>query len=365
MTKLLGFAALLALLSCAQLAAAASGPVPPCDPNGRNFCGLEGAEDIAFIPGTDWMLVGSQFINVHSKQRIPFAISATPPQKASSHVSADLSAPDCPGPPTYLRVGANDIKRVGSEVRIVEINHPDPKTVPPAEIGGRVELFSVELPAGIPELHWLGCFPVPLPYNLNDVAIAPDGTIYASHQHDRPHTPEEYAALRQKWLAHEPTGFALQWKHGAGWVKVPGTDVPFANGVGVSYDGRQFAVAGTYCECLVLVDRRTGATRRVPIGVAPDNITPLRGGGFIAEGNTGAPVTGVDPCRPPGARPCGFPIAVVQIDPKGLVTYLFESDGSRIPGTSVAVLHGGELFMGSAFADFVTVVDRPAGAPLD
>jgi hypothetical protein len=30
---------------------------------------------------------------------------------------------------------------------------------------------------------------------LNDVAIAPDGTIYASHPHGRPNSPEEYAAL--------------------------------------------------------------------------------------------------------------------------------------------------------------------------
>ncbi len=362
MSRALGLAVWVLLFS--GVVRGAVGPVPACDPSGRNFCGLEGAEDIAFIPGTDWMLVGSEFINARSKQRIPLTLSS-PPAKAPSPRYADVSAPDCPGPPSYLHLGANDIKRVGSEIRLVMTNRPDPKAVPPAEIGGRVELFEIDLPAGSPEVHWLGCFPVPLPYVLNDVAIAPDGTIYASHQHERPHSPEEYAALREKFLAHVPTGFAVEWKHGTGWNKVPGTDITFANGVGVSYDGRQFAVAGTYCECLLLVDRRTGAVRRVPIGVAPDNITPLRGGGFIAEGNTGAPVTGVDACRPPGARPCGFPIAVVQIDPRGLVTYLFESDGSRIPGASVAVLHGGELFLGSAFANFVTVVDRPAGAPLD
>jgi hypothetical protein len=31
-------------------------------------------------------------------------------------------------------------------------NRPDPKT-PPAEIGGRVELFATEVPAGTPAVH--------------------------------------------------------------------------------------------------------------------------------------------------------------------------------------------------------------------
>ncbi len=363
--RLLGLAAL--LLSFAGLVRGAAGPVPPCDPNGPNFCDLESdAEDIAFIPGTDWMLVGGPlFINVRTKRRIPLAMPFTVSKEAPPHRYADVSAADCPGPPTYFRAGANDIKRVGSQVRMVVINRADPKTVPPEQIGGRVELFLVELVRGVPEPRWLGCFPVPLPYSLNDVAIAPDGTIYASHQFERTSTREEAEARKQKFLAHEPTGYAIEWKHGAGWTKVPGTDVAFANGVAVSLDGRQFAVGGTYCECLVLVDRRTGARRRVPIGVAPDNITPLTAGGFITEGQSGAPVTGVDPCRGPGTRPCGFPISVVEIDPRGLVTDLLDSDGSRIPGASVAVLHGGKLYLGSAYADFVTVVDRPAGAPRD
>ena len=362
-TVQLGFAVI--LLSFVALVQGAVGRVPACDPSGRNFCGLPGAEDIAFIPRTDWMLVGSIFINAHSKQRVPLAAPFTAPKKEPSHRYADLSAPDCPGPPTAFHAGANDIKRVGSEVHMVVINHGDPSTVQPGSSSTRIELFSVEIAGGVPEPHWLGCFPVPAEYGPNDVAIGPRGDIYFSHANARTHSPEEAQAQRAQWLAHEPTGYAVQWKHGEGWTKVPGTDVPFANGVGVSYDDRTFAVAGTYCECLVLVDRRSSAVHRVPIGLAPDNITPLKGGGFLAEGNTGAPVTGVDACRPPGARPCGFPMAVARIDPKGVVTFIFEDDGSHIPGPSVAVLHGGELFMGSAFADFVTVVDRPAGAPLE
>jgi hypothetical protein len=352
------------LLCIGALAEGAGGRVPDCDPNGRNFCALPGVEDIAFLPRSDWMLTGSMFVNSRTKQRVPFALPFGTPAKRPSQRFADLSAPDCPGLPTTFHPGGNDIKRVGSEIRLVVINAGDRSSAQPrSEV--RIELFSVDITNGVPQPHWLGCFPVPAEYGPNDVAIGPRGDIYFSNANSRTNSPDEAQAQRQKWLAREATGYAVQWRRGEGWVKVAGTDVPFANGVGVSHDDRTFAVAGTYCQCLILVDRRTGAVRRVPIGVSPDNITPLKRGGWLAQGNTGAPVTGVDPCRPPGNRPCGFPMAVVHIDPKGIVTYLFEDDGSRIPGPSVAVLHGEELFMGSAFADFVTVIDRPANAPLE
>ena len=350
------------LLCCATLAKAAGGRVPDCDPDSRNLCALPGVEDIAFIPGSDWMLTGSMFVNSRTRERVPFAAPFATPAKPPSPRYGDLGAADCPGAPTAFHPGGNDIKRVGPEVRLVVINAGD-RSSAQSRSGVRIELFSVDIANGVPQPHWLGCFPVPAEYGPNDVAIGPRGDIYFSNANVRTNSPDEGQVLRQKWLAREPTGFAVQWRGSEGWVKVPGTDVPFANGVGVSHDDRTFAVAGTYCQCLILVDRRTGETRRVPIGVSPDNITPLARGDWLAEGNTGAPVTGVDPCRPPGNRPCGFPMAVVHVDARGVVTYLFEDDGSRIPGPSVAVLHGDEMFMGSAFADFVTVVDRPANAP--
>lgn len=353
------------LVSFSALVHGAGGRVPDCESDSRNFCKLPGVEDIAFIPRTDWMLTGSVFINSRSRQRVPLAAPFTKSAKQPSQRNADLSAPDCPGMPKSFQAGANDIKRVGSEVHMVVINQGGRASGPTEPGTTRIELFAVDIANGVPQPHWLGCFPVPAEYRPNDVAIGPRGDIYFSNANTRTSSQAEAQAQRQKWLSREPTGYGVQWKRGLGWIKVPGTDVPFANGVAVSYDDRVFAVAGTYCQCLMVVDRRTGAVRRIPIGVSPDNITPLKRGGFLTQGNTGAPVTGVDPCRPPGNRPCGFPMAVVRVDPKGIVTFLLEDDGSRIPGPSVAVLHGGELFMGSAFADFVTVVDRPAGAPLE
>ena len=220
MTQRFGVVAL--LLSLAGLLGMA-GKVAPCDPSGRDICNLERPEDIAFIPGTDWFAVSTSstraplvFIAAHSKRQValalPFVTSNTRPSRQGA-----VSAPGCPGPPTRFRAGGNDIRRVGSELRMLVINHPEPGTAPPADVD-RVEMFTIQMRAGIPSAVWRGCFPVPAPYALNDVAIGSEGEIYASHQYERTHSPEEAAAARQKFLSGTPTGFGLTWKPGKGWT---------------------------------------------------------------------------------------------------------------------------------------------------
>ena len=341
-----------------------AGPVALCDPNGADFCGLERAEDIAFIPGTDWFAVSTSsqdrpllFINARSKQRVAVALPLVGPRGNLAREHGNVGATDCPGPPTQFRAGGNDIQRVGRELRMVVINRAEPGAQQPAD-PGRVELLSIKLRAGMPVLQWLGCLPVPAPFLLNDVAVASDGVVYGSHQFDRPRSATEAAATREQWLSGTPTGYALAWHGSQGWTRVPGTEVSFANGIAVSSDARVLAVAGTYSSAVLLVDRRTGGVRRVPLPLTPDNLTPVEAGGFLVAGHTGVPVTGIDACREPSAVPCGFPFAVAQIDRAGRVSVIYEHDGSRIPGASVAVPHQGRLYLGSFFGDRVTVVEN-------
>ncbi len=108
--------------------------------------------------------------------------------------------------------------------------------------------------------------------------------------------------------------------------------------------------------------------RRVALPHTPDNVTALADGSFLSVGHTGVPVTGVDPCRPAQSVPCGFPFSVARVMPgRDAATpqtrVLFEHDGSRIPGASVAAPHGGRLYLGSFFGERVTVIDAPRGMP--
>lgn len=360
-------------LGCAALLASiggllgAAGRVAPCDPAGRDLCGLERAEDVTVVPGSDWLLVSTSstdaplvFIDTRTRRRVVPPVRAA--TAAAPPAAAQAAGPACAGPPPTFGAGGTDIRRVRGQLRLAVINRA--AGAPPPDAIGRVELFEVSIHDREPRLRWLDCLPVPPPYTLNDVALAGDGTVYASHSFDRPRAPAEVAAMREKWLAGTPTGYALEWPAGAaGWRRVPGTDVSFTNGIAVSHDDRTLAVAGTYSSAVLLIDRRSGTARRVPIRPTPDNLTPLANGGFLAVGHTGVPVTGVDPCRDAAAVPCGFPFAVARIDPGGHARIVYEHDGSRMPGASVAVPHGRLLYLGSFFGDRVSVVDRPPDVP--
>jgi hypothetical protein len=378
------FATGLVLLSVAGLLGVA-GRVAPCDPAGADFCGFERAEDVAFLPGTGWFVVSHGtpestlvLIDARSRRRVAIADAGaadrdTAPARGPAgerHAmtgATPAGAADCAGRPQQFRAGGNDVRRLGSGFRVVVLNKPAPAAGATPE-PDRVELWSVEVRDDTPHARWLGCVPVPAAYSLNDVALAADGTIYGSHQFDRPATPAAAAATRQRWLDGEPTGYAVQWRRDAGWSRVAGTELSFTNGIAVSRDDRLLAVAGTYSKALLLVDRRRGGVQRVALPHTPDNITALSDGSFLSVGHTGVPVTGVDPCRPAEAVPCGFPFSVAHVIPvhggrAPRIEVSFEHDGSRIPGASVAAPHAGRLYLGSFFGDRVTVVDAPADLP--
>ncbi len=354
----------LLLLSVFGLAGVA-GRVPPCDAGNGDICDFERAEDLAFLPGSDWFAVSNAaprtplvFVHAPSRRRIAVAVPL------ASTGAAVAGAPDCEGPPSQFRAGGNDIRRVGRESGLIVLNRSTSASAQP----DRIEFFAVRIRGGPPQARWIGCIEVPPAFSLNDVALAADGSVYGSHQFDRPATPAAAAATRQQWLDGRPTGYAVRWHRDSGWSRVPDTDLSFANGIAVSRDDRLLAVAGTYSQALVLVERRSGIARRVTLPHTPDNLTALADGSFLSVGHTGVPVTGVDPCRPADALPCGFPFSVVHIIPEAgdeppRVRVILEHDGSRIPGASVAAPHGDKLYLGSFFGDRVSVLAAPAGMP--
>lgn len=326
------------------LAVAATGKVAPCGTAKTDFCDLPRAEDIAAIPGTDWLLVGRDT----SDGGAPLALL-----DARRHRRVDLrpmlgagSAPDCAVETLSLRAGGLDVRRIGREIIAAVIDHAS---------RDRVQLFTVRIGHGAPTFQWRRCIAVPAPWALNDVALAPGGDLYATHMFERPTSPEAAAQLKSAFLGRQPTGFAVRWHEVGGWSRVSDTERAFANGIAVDDQG-VVAVAGTFDQDVLLI-ARDGTTRRVALALQPDNITRAPGGGFVVAGHTGIPVIGVDPCRPVSSLPCGFPFAVANLDTKGRARMLFEHDGGRIPGASVSLLRKQRLYLGSAFGDRVTVLD--------
>jgi hypothetical protein len=338
----------------------AAGPIPPCSPASADHCGFDRPEDRAMLPGGRWLAVSQKsavapllLLDTVSGERVPATL-----QNGSPRPGAAWSEGACAGPPAVFEPAGIAVQRVDGELWLAAINHAKP---------ARIELFAIADTAGQPEPEWRDCVAVPEQYALNDVALATDGSLYATHMFTPATSAAAGARLRARFLAGEPTGHALRWRRGAGWSKVQGTELSFANGIALSHDGRWLAVSGTFDQAVLLVDLagperapRAPSPRRVALGLQPDNLTPAGAAGFIVAGHTGVPVTGVDPCRPPDAAPCGFPFAVAQLSaPVGaaapLLSTVLDDPGLRTPGASVAVRDGDRLFLGSAFGDRVSV----------
>jgi len=102
-----------------------------------------------------------------------------------------------------------------------------------------IEVFEVEATGGQPELTWKGCIPTPGGMAANSVASLPDGSLLIT-------VPLRTGVPISDALAGKATGGVYSWSPGeAGFNAVEGTEMPYANGIEVSRDGREFYVASS------------------------------------------------------------------------------------------------------------------------
>jgi hypothetical protein len=331
----------------------AAGPVPPCDIAGADLCGVDRPEDLATVDGSRWLVV-SNASAAEPLLLLDLRGGSKVPAKLDPDSRPHAGDPGCTTPPTRLVAGGNDLKRVNGSLRLAVLNR--------SSTGERIELLSLRERDG--RTRWLGCVEVPARYAINDVALGPDGAIYASHMFERPASAADATALRREFLERKPTGFAIAWRADTGWKELPGTELSFANGIAVSRDGKWLAVSGTYSQALVMLPVGGGPARRVALPLQPDNLSPVGPASFLVAGHTGVPVTGVDACRAPNPVPCGFPFAVARVKADGSAEVVYTHDGAAIPGASVAVQHGQFLYLGSAFGDRITIRQRARNQPV-
>ena len=343
-------ASLLATLCLAQLvpteSVCAAGQVPACSVGGADFCGFDRPEDLAALPGTPWLAVSQSSLTAPIVLLNPRTGSRRSFNPSERHNPPQRSARGCSGPPDHVNVGGIDARRVNGQIWLAALNRTTPQ---------RIELFVVNGLLADPTIVWRDCVPVPSAYAINDVALSRDGDLYATHMFDRPESQAAAQQLRAKFLAAEPTGFALHWGRQHGWSRLAGSDLSFANGIAVSGDGRWLVVSGTFDQALLIISLTHNDVRRLSVPLQPDNVTPLGRASFIVAGHTGVPVSGVDPCRDPRANPCGFPFAVVKLSAKTrIVSPIYADSGAATPGASVGLLDGHLLYLGSAFGDRVS-----------
>jgi hypothetical protein len=359
-----------AILLAAALAGMGSGAepangIPPC--GGTSLCELKRPEDIVPIDGTAWLAINQsdrdELLLYRPDKRTMTKVSLANRPQANSRIVKGSTA--CPAPPAAVKMRGIDAVRLGGMSYLAIVNHGKPT---------RIEFFTIEGRAE-PALLWAGCIPVPEQYQLNDLAIAPNGTVFASHMFDMPIGEGGFAALQEDFRLGRPTGYAVHWSEAGGWQRVDGSDVSFANGIAVSRDGQTLALAGTYSQGVWLIPiQRSGDAVFIPLRQQPDNISQSGRSGFTVAGHIGRPLIDVAHCRANPDAPCAFRFSVVEISPTRnrenisgfqAVTAYCHTD-LTLPGASVAVRWRKGYFLGTSFGDRVTYVvpPKPVGKPI-
>ena len=347
-------------------------------------CGAERPEDLARIPGTQW-LVASGFANgsgiklvdieAHTLRRWYTGEPAQIAQDAARY-------PDCAAPPDAALMNAQgmSLRTVGERSHLLYVaNHGGREAIEIFRIGdahaadGRVEQGRVADGAveegrvsevatrDEPSLHWIGCVPMPGGMAANSVATFADGTILATVL-NRPGT--QIADYVQGRI----TGLVYEWKPGThAFQHVRGGDLPGNNGLETSPDGNEFYVVAFGWRAIVAFSH-TNPTRILrkafAPGFMPDNIH-WDGERLIAAGmQYDEPACGglrkiIDGKADPMLCHRGYTVA--HLNPKSMAWSLvaYSEPNSAFNGASTGTIVGSNLWIGSFQSDRIAIRALP------
>ena len=298
-------------------------------------CGQAGPEDLALVPGAEWVIAGGDTGEDGALRLIKVSDRTTTilfPTGASRERFDTKRYQACPGPLDAEEKRSLKFRTHGLSLR------PGRNAVHTLYVvfhGKResVEVFELDARVKPPALTWLGCVVAPEPIGLNAVVGLPDGGFIATNFMAR----GAETAGRARMLAGEDTGELWEWHQGTGWKKIPGSETSGPNGVEISSDGRWLYVAAFGNQSLVRLSRGQTSIKResVPLGFRVDNVRWAPDGSLFAAGPGGVAPTQTS--------------NVVKVDPRtlkvqALIRYPY-NDTFRF-GT-VAIQVGNEIWLGS------------------
>ena len=312
-----------------------------CDPIGgvRFVCNQVGPEDLAAVPGTEWVLSSGmaangaiRLINLRDRTTTILFPGATPRERLNKKMYDS-----CPGPigsegekfrahGLYLRPGSNGVHT------LYVVHHGDRESI---------EVFELDARTKAPLLTWIGCAVAPDPLGLNSVVGLADGGFITTNFSAR----GSDAAARSRMMAGENNGQIWEWHANTGWKIVPGSDAAGPNGLEISKDGKWLYVGGWGSQSVIRLSRGQTPVKKdtVAVGFRVDNLRWAPDGTLLAAGQGG-----VAPSQTSN---------VIRVDPASLkVKELIrhpDIDGFGV--TTVAIQVGKELWLGSVRGDRLAI----------
>jgi hypothetical protein len=319
-----------------------------CAPSGglTFICGVQNPEDLVLVPGTRWLVAsgmapgsGLHLVDTRAKTVRNLYAAGAPSVRAERAKYAN-----CPGP-----LDPKQAVLHGLSLRHAQTGR---YTVYATNHGGResIEVFELDTRAAAPSATWIGCVLMPKAMPANSVAAFSDGSLVATVLIMPGKTFEDAFAGRT-------TGAVFLWTPGTpAFRQLPGTELAANNGIETSPDDREFYVVSTTTKKIVAFSRSNPSA---PLRVAqlaefgPDNVRWTSDNRLITAGMIdNEPSCGGPPKTEAGIR-CSRGYIAATIDPKTMaVTELARGPATAsFTGTAMAMLVGGDLWLGSFNAD--------------
>jgi hypothetical protein len=318
-----------------------------CEPEGDYgfICGPRSAEDLVRIPGTEWIIASGMIADapiylVDTANKTWSELYPGEAPRAAQDMETYGACPGAPPPGTLVSHGLNIRARPDGGATLYVVGH-----------GGReaIEVFDVDSSGAVPMLTWRGCVLTPNGMAANSVASLADGTLLAT-------IPLYPGIPIASALAGYNTGAVYRWSPGdAGFTRVEGTELPYANGIEVSADGSEFYIASSGA-LRVLAYSNTNPTRLLrisePLAFVPDNLRFGDDGRLLTAGmDLVDPVCGDVKLSSEFSleefAACPRPFTVWSVDPQSME--------GRALATSPAIEHFSNITIGITVGDEVWI----------
>jgi sugar lactone lactonase YvrE len=340
-----------------------------CDPLGnvQFVCGQNGPEDLAVLPGSEWVVASGdtnadetmRLINVRDRSStMLFPFAPTKERLDTKRYGA------CPGPldpaERYKsRTHGLDLVPGPNSVHTLFVVHHGSREL---DLGSResVELLEVDARTKPPTFTWIGCVVAPDTVGLNAVVGLPDGGMIATNFAPR---GADAAAARAKLQAGQNNGELWEWHFGTGWKMIPGSESSAPNGLVMSKDGKWLYIAGYGNKTFVRVSRGQTPVKKdeIQLTFKADNLRWAPDGMIFATGQDSPPVVpGGTAQASPNGVPAGTSV-VAKINPdtlkvQELIRYPY-NEAFRF--STVTVQIGKELWVGSNRGDRIARFPAP------
>ncbi|HEV7445800.1 MAG TPA: hypothetical protein VGO18_24705 [Steroidobacteraceae bacterium] len=256
--------------------------------------GLANPEDLAIIPGTDWIITSASPSEQIKKTRSFFVNTRTQEARPAypDNCTFDLDRErfgDIALPEAVKFHGLDVVKAEDGTLTLYQVNHAL-NVGPAGHTMGResIEVFQIAMTPHGPSLRWRGAIPVPSWVVGNDCCALPEGGVAV--------TNTSFGGMEgfPMMATGKSSGQVLEWHdRKQGWSVVEGTDVNAPNGTAISSQGKYFFICSTATKQLHRISRSNPHGDRVTIdvGTLADNITwtldrQLLVAGHVAELDT-------------------------------------------------------------------------------